>query len=242
MKSHLLTVISLLSASLSLGSTESRAEVYLDANFDGEELDQPVPRRGAEFGEPYFVAGGAGGLIRATPMSSPALEIQDSTTDQIGSAFFDFLGDAYVTSDTLVITARLWFAEKPGASVHSIRIWDDNWGVNIVTLEFLDSGSVTLSDLDGEVGQYETGRLYPVAFSFNFTTKTYDLWLDGQLARDNEPSGITNRGISTIIFSTGLDEDLLGRYYIDNLRVTNSPAAVPAGTRSWGEVRGLFRR
>jgi hypothetical protein len=240
----LIAVVSAL-VCLSLGPVTSRADqIYLYANFDDQEIDQPCRRRGAAFGEPYMIDPAAGGFVRSTPMPSPCLEIHDLSTDQIGSVYFDLIENAYIKSGNLVVMMNLWFAETPGTSIHRLQIWDNDWKVVLATLEFWEDGSVELSDLDGwigEVAQYPIGRIFPVAISFSLDTDTYDLWLDSQLVRNDEPIQITNQGINLIVLTTGPDEDLAGRFYVDDLRVTDNPDVVPNERTTWGRVRATFR-
>ncbi len=221
------------------------AEVYLNANFNDETIDQPVGRRGASYGEPVWVDAAAEGFVRGAPMPTPSLELVDGSSSSSCTARFSLLDGAMIASGFVVITANLWFAEMPGETPCRFYVYDDGYGVIFVDLSFAADGTVHVADMNGafgEAGQYTTGRVYPVAILVDMTGHTYDVWLDSQIVRDDVPINITNQTVNTIACSLGNDADLIGRFFVDDLYVTNDPAAVTVERMSWGRVRGLFGR
>ncbi|MBM3286830.1 MAG: hypothetical protein FJY88_05715 [Candidatus Eisenbacteria bacterium] len=222
----------------------SDGEIYLNANFNDKALDQQIPHRGAEFGEPYFVDPGAGGYVRAAPMASPSLEIADGSASASCAARFSFLENAGISSGTAVVMARLWFAESPGEIQYRVFLSTSGSGSILLAMLFGNDGKVFVEDMDDdfvEVGQYEIGRAYPIAFSVDMTGHTYDVWFDSQLVLDDAAIGITNEDLVGVTFTIGRDEDLEGLFYVDDIRVTDDPDAVPVIDATWGGLRGLHR-
>lgn len=242
-RSLFVTVLVLLVAVLG-PQPASADQVYLHADFNDKTIDQPILHRGAEQGEPYSVDAAAGGYVRSTPMPTPCLEIEDGSSAISCAAKFSFLGYGAISSGVAVVTADLWFAELPGAIQYRVYVSDESGSTVFVNLIFDAAGVVAVEDMDDryvEVGQYEIGRLYPIAIAVDLTGHAYDVWFDGAVVRNDVPIAMTNQTISTVSFSASLDEDLDGLFYVDDIHVSDDPAAVPAGEVTWGAVRGLFR-
>lgn len=115
-----------------------------------------------------------------------------------------------------------------------------------VTVSFMSDGSILLSDADGsvgEIGQYETGRVLPLAVAIDLDAHNYDVWLDSKMVIDDETiASMTDQGVEMLLFGTVGDAELLGRFHIDDLRVTDNPDAVPVLAVTWGTIRTPFAR
>ena len=85
------------------------AQVLLDANFDDKTIDAPIGIGGAAVGEPVYVWN-VTAIVRDSPMSSPSLEIHDDDDFGTGSAKFNFLADAEISSGFVSIAADIWIA------------------------------------------------------------------------------------------------------------------------------------
>jgi hypothetical protein len=245
MSCRFLAVFPFLVLGFFLGPTASHAEqVYLHADFNDKTIDQSILHRGAAYGEPYEVDAEAGGFVRSAPMPTRSLEIADGSSSSSCSARFSFQGNAVIGSGVAVLTANLWFAESPGSVQYRAYVSDNDSGTILVSLIFDGTGVVAVEDMNDsfvEVGQWEIGRVYPIAFAVDMTGHTYDVWLDGQIVRDNAPIGVTTETIDNFTFSASRDEDLTGLFYVDDIHVTDDPAAVPALSATWGGIRGMFK-
>jgi hypothetical protein len=229
---------------IGLTASHTQAVVYLHADFNDKPIDQPILLRGATYGEPYAVDAGAGGFVRSAPMPTPSLEINDGSSTFSCAAKFSFPNYAPITSGVAVLTANLWFAELPGGVQYRVFVSDEAGSTIFVNLIFDNSGLVVVEDMDDryvEVGQWEIGRSYPIAIAVDLTGHAYDVWFDGQIVRDDVPISVTDQTISIITFAISLDEDLTGLFYVDDIHVTDDPAAVPVGRSTWGRIRGMFR-
>jgi hypothetical protein len=219
--------------------------VYLDATFDDKTIDAPIGIGGAAHDEPYYVEVAGGAYVRSSPMATPSLELRDGSDCCWQHIWFSFLNNAKITTGTAVITLNLWIAETPGpGGDHRVEIRQfnpDNF--TFLTLYFLDDGWILLIDANGfstTLGQYETGRAIPLAFAVDLDTSSYDIWIDSALVLDDQPITLASQGVEGVVFLTTPDEDLTGRFYIDDLHVTDDPAAVPARRATWGTIRCLF--
>jgi hypothetical protein len=223
----------------------SRGEiVYLDADFNDKTVDQQIGTGGGSVGEPMWIDNTAGGYVRSGPFPTPSLEIQDGDAAGWVNIWFKLVDDAVVESGTVVVRFSLWISEAAGTGGRVVTVRPGTGGFILAELRFNDDLSVRLADQDGVVGvigQYEMNRAFPVALAFDMTAHTYDVWLDGQLVRDDEPVAATDENLGVVIFSAGPDDDLLGQYYIDGLFVTDDPDAVPVQPCTWGKIRTLFR-
>jgi hypothetical protein len=224
----------------------SRAEtIYLDADFDSKTPNEPIGSGGAAVGEPFYLDGFAGGYIREFAPPNRVLEIQDGSTSAYCNIWFSFVDGVELDSGILVVTFTIEFYETGGGSSHRVTIREGSGGgFEFAVLDFREDYAIELSDHDGVVGvigYYNMSVRSPIAIAFDLTAGTYDVWLDGQEVRSDEPITTSGEKLGYIVFSTGPDEDLEGRYFIDDLFVTDNPNAVPVEDCTWGRVKGLFR-
>jgi hypothetical protein len=236
-------VLVLLMVAFALAVTPSAVAaeiIYLEANFDDKPLDMPIGTGGAEVGEPIEVSSAVVATVRGTPMPTPCLEIQDNDDFSAGSAVFEFIGNAEITTGIVAVTCNLWFHElSPGYSSYLSVREQGGAAETFVDLVFSADGSVEHSDknsFSGVVGAYEVGRLYPVALSFDMDAGTYDVWLDGELLLDDEEHGVIGRGIGRVGFGCTHDPDLESRFSVDQIRVTDTFPA-PVAPATWGRIK-----
>jgi hypothetical protein len=222
-----------------------RAEiVYLDANFDGETVDAIVGMRGPAFGEPLYIDPTAGGYVRSGPMATPSLEFVDGSDTYLCTAWFILVNQTRMATGRAVITADLWVDEVGGTAVPlRVDIRQTNPSVfTFVTAEFRSDGVVRLYDADGPVGNvgtFATGVTQSLRIVINLDTHTYDFQLDGSYLVADEPFTGGDVGVSQILFGTGADSDLIGRFYLDNLRVAD-PDHVAVQPITWGRLLRMF--
>lgn len=234
----------LLAALLVLASPCVAEIVYLDANFDGETVDALVGMRGPAFGEPLYVDSTAGGYVRSGPMATPSLEFVDGSDSYLCTAWFILVNQTRMATGRAVITADLWVDEVGGAAVPlRVDIRQANPSVfTFVTAEFRSDGVVRLYDADGPVGNvgtFATGVTQSLRIAINLDTHTYDFQLDGSYLAADEPFTGGDVGVDQILFGTGADSDLIGRFYLDNLRVAD-PDYVAVQSLTWGRLRRMF--
>ncbi len=171
------------------------------------------------------VNGGTSAIVRSGPMTSNSLEIQDIVDFGSGSVRFQFLGDAEITSGLVRITCDLWFIDEESFSF-GVRE-EGGSSKSFVTIRFTSSGFVNFVDADTSglnvIGDYEAGRALPLVLEFDLDAGTYDLVLDGEMLLDDEPHGVTGRGIGAVYLGPNSDATLDGTLHLDNLRVEVPP-------------------
>ena len=109
-------------------------------------------------------------------------------------------------------------------------------------LNFTASRQVHLTSADGPVGYigtYEPGTVLELRVAIDLGTHTFDVELNGQLLRDDEPFTGGDVGVNMVGFSFESDADLLGTFYLDDLRVSD-PDAVAVQPCTWGRLRRMF--
>jgi hypothetical protein len=197
-------------------------DYHLRANFNYKTIDAPIGTGGPEIGEPIRVDTMIMAVVRDTPMFTPALEITDDDDYAAGYALFEFMRDAEVTSGVVVVGAHLWFDLLEDYKV--IVREHGSAAQTFTNLNFTSAGMVYIVDAGGSVGYeyYETGRVYAIMLVYNMDTGTYDVWLDGVLVVDDEPHGISGRGVGSVGFGCAHDADYDGRFYVDNIWVSNA--------------------
>lgn len=218
--------------------------IYLDADFDDKTPDQVIGTGGAEVGEPFWVDLHAGGYIRQSLPWDPVLEIADGSTTAYGNIWFRFLSNAELESGVVVVTFTISFFDTSGGSYDVIAIREAGGGFVFVELRFLPNFDIELADADGVVGvigDYNMAVDIPMAVALDLSAGIYDVWLDGQEVRSDEPVTFSGHKLGNVVLSTGQDEDLTGKFFIDDLFVTDNPDAVPVKHSTWGRVRSLFR-
>jgi hypothetical protein len=222
----------------------ARAEtIYLKADFNDKTPDQVIGTGGAAVGEPIWVDAHAGGYVRQWLPGDPLLEISDGSTTQYGNVWFRFLGDAAIDSGILVVTFTISIFDTGGGSPHIIAIKGGE-GFVFAELQFMQNFDIRLADQDGAVGvigSYNMSTDIPVAVAFDLNAGTYDVWLSGQEVHSDEPIAFSGHAINQVVFSVGQDEDLVGKFFIDDVFVTDNPDAVPVEDCTWGRVKSLYR-
>jgi hypothetical protein len=222
-----------------IASGAAADEIYLSADFESHEADSAIGTGGAAVGEPIQVTSFVTAIVRAIPMASQSLEIQDIDDYTAGYAWFEFLDSVEVTGGQLTIAADLWFQELEDYTI-SIRE-QGSLGVNFTDISFNSGGGFIANDGDGyapNLGTYEIGRLYPIVLCFDMDAGTYDLWFDRQLVFSDRTHGGPGEGIGSVLFKMTGDPDLDGLFNVDNILVSDSFTPVDAST--WGEIKAHF--
>jgi hypothetical protein len=109
---------------------------------------------------------------------------------------------------------------------------------------FMEDGQVSLADAahPGDVvGNFVTGKIFPVVLNFYLDGGTYDLWLDGLQVVSQQAHGVTGCGIGSVLIGCAHDPDLEGVISVDGIRVTDLHQEVGTEPLSWGRVRSLYR-
>jgi hypothetical protein len=201
--------------------------VHLQADFNDKTIDAPIGTGGASVGEPVEVSPSITAIVRAEPMATPSLEIQDNHDYSAGSARFEFLASAEITAGVFAISTDMWFHELSPGFDFFIYIREQGSSANkFGDLRFTPSGSVTLYDSNGyygNIGTYEIGRVYPVKYEFDMDAGTYDVYLDGVLVVDDRAHGVVDRGVGAVLFGCGHDSDYDGYFNVDNIFVREIP-------------------
>jgi hypothetical protein len=217
-------------------SVPGGAAVLLDADFEGQTVDQPVGLGGAAAGEPVDVYNCVA-TVRNAPFPSTCLEIDDETDFGTGYVIFGLLDDTEVVSGTVAIDLDFWFAEINGY-VFGVREYDTSmFSFNTIYINVI--GQVRFNDANGYTGvfgTYEPGRAIHMRIIHDLDAGTYDLWWDGEKLLDDRAHGITERGIGTVMMGTDHDLDLDGLMYIDNLKV-ETEVSTAHETAAWGDVK-----
>jgi hypothetical protein len=218
--------------------------IYLQADFDAEPVDQPIGTGGPEMGQPievdtaYIIA-----TVRDAPLPSPCLEIRDNHDFSAGSVVFEFIDRVEITAGIVAISFSLWFPEiAPGHSFYVAVREQEGAARKFTNLDFWDNGLLSHEDANStswEFPPYDTERALPVAVVFDMDAGTVDVWMDGQLVLEDEDHGVTDRGVGSVRFGCTHDQDLEGRFYVDDILVADSYTS-PVAAASWGRIKGLY--
>jgi hypothetical protein len=201
--------------------------VYLRANFNYEPLDVPIDQGGPEIGQPVRVDPTITAIVRGDPILTPSLEIHDGDDYGAGFAWFDFIYDAEVLHGTLVIGADLHFAEYGN---YSVAVREHESAAHAFSdLMFVEAGYMVVQDAGGITGDwcyYDIGRIVSIRIVHDLEAGTYDVWYGDLQVTDDEPHGVTGRGIGQVLVGCINDADTTGTFYVDNLWVaTGLPPA-----------------
>lgn len=233
----ILTVV--LAASLAGADT-----IYLQANFDDKPLDMAIGTGGSAVGEPVEVASSITAIVRAAPLATPSLELQDNHDFTTGTATFEFLGSAEITTGLVVISANLWFHElSPGYRFMLYVREQGGAASSFATIYFNSDGSVRSFDANGSngiIGSYQISRPFPVRLVYDMDAGTYDVYLDDQLVLADRAHGVVGSGVGSVLFGCLDDPDYDGRYSVDDILVTDYLPSASAGA-TWGWMKALFR-
>ena len=235
-------------ASLVLLSAAAAARgdtVHLAADFNNKTIDAPIGTGGPGVGEPAEVSSDITAIVRDGPMPSACLEIADNDDYMAGYVHFTFLEDAEPSTGRLVIAADLWFvALDPGYRFSLLVRQRESSFYDFAGLTFTPEGAVYCTDEGGALGQvgtYETGRLFRVILDYNLDAATYDLWLDGARVLQDEPHGVPAAvGIGSVLFGCSHDPDLDGLFYVDAITVSDTLHPTDADGESWGRIKASY--
>jgi len=200
--------------------TPAMAVVWLDAGFDDKAVDQPIGTGGPEVGEPISVSNAITAYVRGQPTPTPLLDIADNDDYAAGAARFEFLGGAEPTSGTLVIYANLWF---PAYEDFMIYVRERTTAAqNFTSLHFTASGTVRCSDANSSgwvIGSYVLNRHFPLYILYDLDAGTYYVWFGATRVVNDEPHGVTGRGVGAVLLGCTNDADLDGHMYVEDLYV-----------------------
>ena len=214
-------LVLVLIAGVASAASPVSAQLLLDADFDDKTIDAPLGTGGAAVGEPVYIAY-ITAIVRSAPFSSPSLEIQDDDDYISGTASFNFLGDAEITTGFVSISADVWLSMVDN---YEIGVRESGSAACFyLNLEFRDSGNARTWDSTGilqiDTG-YPTGRAIPIQIIFDMDAGTYDLHYDGGLVLDDRAHGVGGGcGVGSVSFGALDDPDYDGTFYVDNVLVT----------------------
>jgi hypothetical protein len=219
-------------------------QVYLSADFNDKPIDQPIGTGGAEVGEPTAVDPYITAIVRSSPLGTPCLEIQDNDTYTAGYVRFELLGSAEVVTGHVVISANLQVPEFEEGGDFEINVREQGSAAyNFAELLLLSGGSVNGSDNAGylgEIGTYAAGSTFQIILDFDMDAGTYDVSIGGTKVVEDRAHGVTGRGIGGVYFGCLHDSDLVGRYVVDDVSVTDFIPS-PVVPTTWGLVKQLLR-
>jgi hypothetical protein len=220
-------------------------EIYLQADFDNKPVGEPIGTGGAAMGEPVSVDPRVTAIVRDTPLPTPCLEIADNHDYAAGVAAFELLGSIELTTGITAITCTLWFEQIGDGCEFLIYVREQGSSAHdFASVRFKDSGTVSAFDAEGSlgtIGAYEAGRQLPLAIVLDMDAGTYDIWLDDTLLVDDETHGITDHGVGSVKWGCSGDSDLEGRFYVDDILVSDTFTPAPVTPARWGGVKALFR-
>ena len=224
---------------LTAGTAAAGPITLLEANFDDKTIDAPIGTGGADLGEPVSSSSAVTAIVRATPMGSPSLEISDNNDSGAGGVRFEMYDGIEVTDGVLAFTFDLWFTDLENFYVY-VREQGSS-AKSFLSMRFQSSGDIRYNDTAaGElIGTYETGRVIPVAITFNQNAGTYSIVVDGLTLLENRAHGVTDRGVGAILIGCTNDGNIDGTFSVDNL-VATGDGVTPSETVTWGAVKSAF--
>ena len=206
-------------------TTSVRAEILLNANFNNETLNQPIPLGGAAAGEPVSLDSPGMATVRQGAFSTQSLQIVDQVTTRSSPVRFEFLNSAEVTTGILHLSLNAYFGQLGNYDFglreqgSSSRDFFDFYTSDIGTL------FVTTSTY---LANFSYSALTPLHFDFVFDMdlRTVSGSVNGMVLATDVPMGITDRGIGALLAGQGFDADLNGKFDIDDLVVESFPQEV----------------
>ncbi len=233
---------------LSVSAMVATADVvYLEAAFNDKTIGAPIGTGGPAVGEPVVVSTTITAIVTESPMLSPSLQIADNSETTAGSARFEFLESAEITTGTVVVAADLWFEEISEGSYYYLYVRERSGSsAKFASLVFEPDGLVYLGDAaggHGSIGSYEAGSLYRIIINFDMDAETYDVYLDGSLVRDDQPHSVVgDYGVGAVLVGCREDADLDGTFNIDALTVTDTMQPTSTEEATWGRIKGGYHR
>jgi hypothetical protein len=228
--------------------TASADQTYLSATFDGKTVGQPLSMGGASVGEPVGIDATVADTVRATPFSTPCLEIQNIVPTGGGYVYYKFLGDATITSGLAVIRMDLWFPPTAPSNGYWMQFFPRNdWTHAFLRLLFTYTHQLQVMDYDGYsggsdwFGSYPAGRAFPLMIVFDMNAGTYSIWIDDAPIVTNEAHGVTGFGLSQFMFGMGGNSQY-AKFWMDSVEVTDYIPDVPVRQTTWGGVKAAFRK
>ncbi|MFH1145080.1 MAG: hypothetical protein V1774_11100 [Candidatus Eisenbacteria bacterium] len=227
------------------GAAAQAEQVYLQANFDGKTIDQPIGTGGAAVGEPVSIAEDyIDTAVRATPMPTPCLEITDQDDYYAGAVRFELLDNVEITSGTVVVAADFWIPADLEAGIGCYLGVRESDGAShsFTNVRFLDGGSIGCDDAGGglgTVGTYAFGELVRVIILFDLDEATYDLRVNGELLLDDQPHDVVGAGIGALEIGCESGASVGNSYFVDNIHVGDE-IPTPVEFETWGGVKALF--
>jgi len=220
-------------------------QVYLAADFDDKAIDEPIGTGGAEVGEPIVVDPDITATVRSSPFDTPSLGIQDIDDYTAGTVQFEFLGSAEITTDLVVISARVQVPEFVEGGNFAIAVREQGSAAHAFSdIQLVEGGVVGGSDAAGGLGQigtYQAGVTLHIMIVHHLDAGTYDVWLDGAKVLDGRAHGITERGIGGVYFGCLSDPSTGDLFFVDDISVTDF-MPTPVVPETWGSLKQIFRQ
>lgn len=218
------------------------AETILECNFDSKTIDQPIGIGGPSVNEPVDL-NEASAMVRATPLTTPCLEIVDDS-NSARSVRFEFLNDAEIVSGQLTVTMTLQMAELQNCAI-ALRE-NSSASQSFLDVYFFSSGVIRYSDLDtplgsATIGTYAAGVSTTIQIQLDMDARVYDLQVGGSLLLDDEPLGTSARGIGSVLVGYLNDVDTIGTLSVDDVLVTATVIPTAVETESWGAIKSRWR-
>ncbi|MFH1144811.1 MAG: hypothetical protein V1774_09735 [Candidatus Eisenbacteria bacterium] len=219
----------------------SATSEYLSATFNDKTIDEPIGTNGPAYGEPDWKHDHIAAIVRATPFTTPCLEISNTSPDEGGTIAFSLVG-APITDGVVAVIVDLWFDEIAEGRSYTLWVRTPDSMHDYLILQFQDDGLIRVNDAVGFGGNfpYAAGRPFPILIGYDMTAGTYSLWLDGAVAFTDRDFSLAAAGIGVVQLATWTGGIPEARLWVDQIRVVDFLPPVAAGETSWGQVKALF--
>ncbi len=199
--------------------------IYLNAEFDGKTVGQPLGRGGAEIGEPTTGLHDTptDEIVNVAPGNN-AVRVEDSD-NFAGSAdflYFTFADSRQLDSGRLTLTFEITPEIQDVYELQILGTGVDNY----FGLEFDQAGFLYWRDDDDPAVNFDTytvGTTYAVELIYDLDDYTYTFNLNGVNILTDESSGFATGAIEGMAIGNGFDGNNTGSCLIDNVRAVYRP-------------------
>jgi hypothetical protein len=145
---------------------------------------------------------------------------------------FEFIDNVEISGGIVTISCTLWFsAFEPGAAYWFGVREQGSSAQNFCDLTFRWDGTLvryyqTMPEL---LATYEAETVHELIVSFDMDAGTMSVWWNGLRVLADAPHGIVGHGVGKLLFGCEHDEDLCGRFHIDDVLVTDEVVVSAVG-------------
>lgn len=203
-----------------------RYALYTD--FDNKVAGDPIDIRGAMFGEPYRLKNLDTKIVQLTPENNVLRVSNDLSSSYSRTLGWHLLGNAEIETGAVEIS----FDITPSAlDNYNVYVRESTGAASsFLSLTLSSNGRLVASDKNGANlsidDAYTAGETLSFKLSFDMTSRTSDIQLNGQSLNSGRAFGVTDRGIGTLLIGYGSSSNG-SSFDLDNIQVVGDLPFLP---------------